>query len=309
MSDYGNGPYYHSGGSGGGGYVNEGSQGSPGEGRKPSHSLRPVTIRQIHDAVQLHTDNEFSFDGVEPTQVVIVAMVISFTIQATNHVYIVHDGTGRIEARQWVDHSEIEDESTYSQKTGIEDNAWVRIIGNVKSFNNKRNIIALSVVPVVKDPHSPTKDMNEVYYHQLEALYTHLYAKYGPDPTMTSATGYGAGQSSSGVKSERGIPPAYTAGGGGGSHHHAASGSGSDNDPFYTEFSLAARLIHIWMKARSANPPPEGHNFIDIARDVKPELEARGVEDVAAPISDAIDWLSENGYIYAVMDEHHYALA
>ena len=272
---------------------------------------------QIHDAIQLHTDSEFSFDGVEPTQVrttpfipipnrlftpinwimvplststlksqvVIVAMVLSFTIQATNHVYNVYDGTGRIDARQWIDHTDEHD----SLKSGIEDNSWVRIIGNVKSFNNKRSIIALSVVPIAKNPHSPTKDMNEVYYHQLEALYTHLYTKYGPDPTGSSSGGVI-------VKSEdgaRGIPSAYAAGG----------NTSSSDDQFYTNFSPAARLIHLWMKANTASAPVEGLSFVAIAKGVKGELEALGSNDVAQQVSDAIDWLTDDGYIYALLDE------
>jgi len=299
MSDYGNGPYYHSGGSGGGGgYLHEDSQGSPGGGgKKPSHSLRPVTIRQIHDAVQHHADVEYSFDGFEPTQIVIVAMVLSFTLQTTSHVYTVQDGTGRIEARQWVDPTEQDD----SLQPGIEDNAWVRIIGTVKTFNNKRSMVALSVVPIAKDPHSPTKDMNEVYYHQLAALYTHLYAKYGPDPTGSSSSGLEGMIGKSEVGGGGGIPSAYTAGGN--------INSSAAKDIIYSDFSPAARLIHIWMKANSGNAPPEGLSFVDIAKGVKGELEARGTTDVAQQISDAIDWLSDNGHIYALADENHYALA
>ena len=221
-------------------------------------------------------------------------MVLSFTIQATSHVYTVQDGTGRIEARQWVDPTEQDD----SLQPGIEDNAWVRIIGTVKSFNNKRSMVALSVVPVVKDPHSPTKDMNEVYYHQLEALYTHLYAKHGPGPAGFLSSGLGGVIEKSGVGGGGGgggIPSAYTAGGN--------DISSAVKDIIYSDFSPAARLIHLWMKANSENAPPEGLSFVDIAKGVKGELEARGTMDVAQQISDAIDWLSDNGHIYALQDE------
>ncbi|KAF8328540.1 uncharacterized protein EI90DRAFT_1533383 [Cantharellus anzutake] len=300
MSDFGNtGPYYNGGGSGGGGgYLPSGSQDSGGEEiqmmQKHGYSLRPVTIMQIHDAVQSHADAEFSFEGVEPTQIVIVAMVLSSIIQTTHHVYTVYDGTGRIEARRWIESNEDRDPLNPS----IEDNSWVRIIGHVKSFNNKRTINALVVIPIAKDIHDPSKDMNEVYYHHIDALYTHLYSKYGPSPSMLGpGASAAAGDKTS---TARGVPSQYSA---------AANPSSSLSGDFYKDFSDAGRLVHLWMKANAANASEDGISFLDIAKGIRGQLPTQGSTDVAQQISEAIDWLTENGHIYATTDENHYALA
>lgn len=52
------------------------------------------------------------------------------------------------------------------------ENVYVRVIGNLKSFNNKRSVNATVVKPV--------KDLNEVQYHLLEAIRVHLYHTRGP---------------------------------------------------------------------------------------------------------------------------------
>ena len=62
-----------------------------------------MTIKQVLNATQLHTDSELYIDDVEIAHVSIVAQVISVQSQATNVVYWVDDSTGRIEARWWSD--------------------------------------------------------------------------------------------------------------------------------------------------------------------------------------------------------------
>lgn len=92
-----------------------------------SHSLRPVTVGFLKKATQAHTDAEWVVDGSEighvnashnsfeqsltyfSAQVTLVAQVITIQSQTTNNVYWLDDGSGRIEARHWIDSTSAED--------------------------------------------------------------------------------------------------------------------------------------------------------------------------------------------------------
>ncbi|KAL4077090.1 hypothetical protein V8B97DRAFT_1380730 [Scleroderma yunnanense] len=163
MSQYND--YY--GGGGGGGYMTGGSPygggGSPGGfGRKSetSHSLRPLTIHQLSVANQAHPDADWMLDDTEIGQVTVVAYIVSVQSQATNSQYVLDDGTGRIEARRWID-SSVEDTS---EKLGIV----------LKMFGNKKYINATHIRPV--------KSPAEVYFHILEAMTVTLIWERGPPP-------------------------------------------------------------------------------------------------------------------------------
>ncbi|KAI6045748.1 replication protein A subunit RPA32 [Pisolithus marmoratus] len=164
------------GGGGGGGYVAGspyGGANSPGGfGRKSetSHSLRPMTIHQLLSANQAHADADWMLDDTEIGQVTIVAHIASVQVQATNSQYILDDGSGRIEVRRWID-SSVEDES---EKLGIVEGVYVRVLGSLKMFGNKKYINATHIRPVS----SPA----EIYFHVLEAMTVTLIWERGPPP-------------------------------------------------------------------------------------------------------------------------------
>ncbi|KAK2466858.1 hypothetical protein APHAL10511_001116 [Amanita phalloides] len=170
-ADYGNNPYY----SGGGGYLQGASPfgASPGGGRRSetSHSLRPVVIAQLIKATQPHADAEWTIEGAEIGQVTLVAHVVSVQVQTTNKIIWLDDGTGRVEARCWVD-STTDDET--DKWASIEENTYARVTGSLKSFANKRYINALHIRSI-KDPH-------EIYYHILETINASLVLERGQAP-------------------------------------------------------------------------------------------------------------------------------
>jgi len=183
--DQGN-PYYTG---GGGGFVSGspfGSQGSPGMGgrKPPPQSLRPATIRQILMAQQAHSDAEFLIDDSEVTQLTLVAQVVDIISQATNVVYVLDDGTGRIDGRQWL--TDIQ-ESESGNPNGIVEKGYVRIVGPLKSFGNKRHISVQRIRPV--------DNYHEVLFHLTEALSVHLLLTRGPPggvPAQGQQAGHGA---------------------------------------------------------------------------------------------------------------------
>jgi len=141
------------------------------------HSLRPVTIGQLRKATQAHTDAEWMIENNEIGQVTVVAQVISIQIQTTNSVYWLDDGSGRMEARHWMDSSNPEDMEKWG---GIAENTYVRVTGNLKMFGNKRYINAQHIRPST-NPH-------ELYFHLGEAMTVNVIIARGmpPGPGQTA---------------------------------------------------------------------------------------------------------------------------
>ncbi|EXJ65948.1 replication factor A2 [Cladophialophora psammophila CBS 110553] len=164
------------GGADGGGFVAGEPQSSPAAGRGGygRDTVRPMTIKQILDAEQPHPDADFRCDGEPFSQVTFVGQIRSISTQPTNITYKIDDGTGLIEAKQWID-----GESTHAEKMDLDSNkpklvedGYCRVWGRLKAFNNKRHVGAHVIRPIT--------DYNEINYHLLEATAVHLFFTRGP---------------------------------------------------------------------------------------------------------------------------------
>ena len=136
-----------------------------------------MTIKQILDAEQPYPDANFRIDGVEVTQVTLVGMVRAVSPQTTNVTLRLDDGTGTVEVKQWLDSDK--------QTPEFPLEAYVRVWGRLKSFNNKRHVGAHVIKPI--------EDFNEVNYHLLESTYVHLYFTKGASAAAGATGGAGAG--------------------------------------------------------------------------------------------------------------------
>lgn len=169
-------------------------------------SIRAVTVRQIINAYQSHSESEILVDGAEVghvsrkswwesrnpfsdmiyMQVTFVGIIRNLARNATNISYNIEDGTGMIDVRTWADNSSTslmsEDEYQWVQialwaflllhtfwfrKNKIaRTDQYVRIIGLIKTFQNRRTVNAGHIRAIT--------DYNEIFYHRLDAIYTHL---------------------------------------------------------------------------------------------------------------------------------------
>ena len=98
-------------------------------------------MRQVLNATQPDSDSPFEFDGAELSQVTLVAWIRQTNRNATNIQYTLDDGTGQLDVRQWIDNAL--DEGAKADE--FAPNQFVRVLGEIKSFNNKRNITAATV--------------------------------------------------------------------------------------------------------------------------------------------------------------------
>ncbi|KAH9843057.1 uncharacterized protein C8Q71DRAFT_735700 [Rhodofomes roseus] len=275
MSQYGENPFY--GNAGGGGYLAGGSpfgsaSGSPGGLRKAGalHSLRPVTIKQLLNATQAHSDAEWSIDEVEVGQITVVAQVVSITSQTTNCVYWLDDGTGRIEARHWVDVGTEDDAERWG---GITENTYIRVMGSLKSFGNKRYINATHLRRI--------KDPNEIQFHILETFTVYMIFQKGAPLRPSEAGSRAAVANGNGAASA--YNPQSTAAGGMEQYAHLPS--------------IQRRIVAFMM---SQPQQTEGTHVAAIARNIGGDANA---------ISEALDRLMDEGHVFTTIDDSHFALS
>ncbi|KAH9854240.1 replication protein A subunit RPA32 [Lenzites betulinus] len=287
MSGFGSeNPFYGNGGGGGGGgggYLSQnspfGSGGSPGgtARRAASHALRPVTLKQLVDASQAHSDADWVIGDVEIGQVTVVAQVLSVQPQTTNCIYFLHDGTAAMEARQWMDPNTEEENKNREE---IKENNYVRVLGSLKVFGNKRYITATHI--------KPYKGVDELFFHILEAATVTLTFERGPPPRPSE----GAHALTNRVKNNAGGHSAYTA---------RASAPAANVGQFSHLPPLQRHIIEFILAQPKTD---EGIHVAAIARQVATIL---GPEDGSAhKISAALDHLMDQGHVFSTLDDSHF---
>uniref|UniRef100_A0A3P9ND95 Replication factor A protein 2 n=1 Tax=Poecilia reticulata TaxID=8081 RepID=A0A3P9ND95_POERE len=136
------------------------SQGGEKKGRTRATQIIPCTVSQLMSSSQV--DEIFRVGDVEVTQVTIVGIIRSTDKSMTNIQYKVDDMTGApMDVKQWVD---TEDPSVDS--TVLPPGTYVKVSGNLRSFQVNKSVVAFSVRPL--------EDMNEITSHILEVVHAHM---------------------------------------------------------------------------------------------------------------------------------------
>ncbi|GME50942.1 Nucleic acid binding OB-fold tRNA/helicase-type [Neofusicoccum parvum] len=190
--DYSTTSYGGQGGAGGGGFIPGESSQTPGSASKGyrKDTLRPVTLKQITDAVNTQ-ESDFTIDGAEISQITFVGQIRNISQQTTNITYKFDDGTGTTEVKQWIDSDAPNPlEPADGSKPTLVENAYARVWGKLKSYGNKRHIIAHTIRPIT--------DYNEISYHLLESTVVHLHFTRGPVSSEGKPTANGGSQQQGG---------------------------------------------------------------------------------------------------------------
>lgn len=157
-----------------GGFNN--SQTSPSSVRKKDeNTLIPCTIKQIKSAED--KDGKFRIDGRELSQVTIVGCVLG--IESTNiHVkYMMDDGTGPLDVTRYADN----DDGSEEKHEKVQEGQYARITGSLKSISGRSSLVAYNVKPI--------ENFNEVTFHFLECIHTHLINTQGAIPQGAPSNG------------------------------------------------------------------------------------------------------------------------
>jgi replication factor A2 len=141
-----------------------------------SFTVRPVTIKQLHEAEQPVADADFKVDNVEITHVTFVGQIRNISPQATNILYKMDDGTGTIEVKQW-----ISPDAEAPKNPELEEGKYARVTGTMKLAGGKRFINGTTLRLIT--------DFNEINYHFLEAVAVHLHFTRGPVDQFMSGGG------------------------------------------------------------------------------------------------------------------------
>ncbi|KAI8977384.1 hypothetical protein BDF20DRAFT_942027 [Mycotypha africana] len=139
--------------------------GSGGYARRPlgDQTLRPLTIKQIKNVSVVH-DNVCRIDGADVTQITFIGVIRGIQDLQTYNVYNIEDGTGVVECKKWIEQNESELEADARRELVLD--TYVRVYGRINSFNGRISVVVHNMRPIV--------DFNEISYHFLDAIETHL---------------------------------------------------------------------------------------------------------------------------------------
>lgn len=159
-------------------------------------TLRPLTIRQILQAEEVHTRGEVVLDGAELTRVSFVGQVRNIARQPTKTTFKMDDGTGMLEASDWNDvdapmYDERGNAVPENNKDPVETGDWAKVNGSIK-FLQGRKYVKCEVMKKIRDK-------NEISYHLLEATYVHLFMTKGPPEALQGAAAGDAGAANGGA--------------------------------------------------------------------------------------------------------------
>ena len=160
------------------------SQGSPGGAqagagaagaKRATQPIRPVTIKQVLNASHVG-DGVIVIDGREASQVTVVGRVISLEnangssggLTAKHFGYYISDGTGTLLVRQWLDQQD------HGAAVPLQLQTVVRASGTLKIWNE---------LPLVTGSVRLVADSNEITFHLLDSILTHLRITKGPIPS------------------------------------------------------------------------------------------------------------------------------
>ncbi|KAL6488730.1 hypothetical protein MHYP_G00024710 [Metynnis hypsauchen] len=245
------------------------SQGGDKKGRTRAQQIVPCTVSQLMSAAQ--AEDVFRVGDVEVAQVTIVGIIRSTDKSMTNIQYKVDDMTGApMDVKQWVD---TEDPSVDSSV--IPPNTYVKVSGNLRSFQNNRSLVAFSVRPL--------EDMNEITSHMLEVVQAHMLLS-----KPQAMAGGGGGMNSS-------IMPMSRPGMGGmGSMGMTGGYSGANA---MANNGLSPNQNQVLSLIKSC-PEPQGISI--------QELKQRLSGVSMTVIRQVVDFLSNEGHIFSTIDEDHF---
>ncbi|KAF4088049.1 hypothetical protein AMELA_G00078360 [Ameiurus melas] len=245
------------------------SQGGEKKGRTRAQQIVPCTVSQLMSAAQ--AEDVFRVGEVEIVQVTIVGIIRSTDKSLTNIQYKVDDMTAApMDVKQWVD---TEDPNVDSSV--IPPDTYVKVSGNLRSFQNNRSLVAFSVRPL--------EDMNEITSHMLEVVQAHLLLS--KPQTMTGGGGGGSSMNSSMVPMSR---PGQGGMGASGGYSGANTMANNGLNPSQNQVLCLIKSC----------PEPQGISI----QELKQRLSGMSM----TIIRQVVDFLSNEGHIFSTIDEDHF---
>ncbi|GAB4836892.1 hypothetical protein Ancab_001803 [Ancistrocladus abbreviatus] len=236
-----------------------------------SQTTFPVTVKQISQASDSAEDRSiYQIDGVDVTNVKMVGMVFDKAERVTDVTFAFDDGTGRIGCKRWL--NELFDRK---QMEAIEDGIYVQLIGHLKSFQDRPQIVAFSLRPVT--------NFNEISHHFIECIHNHAQLSRVKGDSLTQRQTVHSSQSLP-VKSES-------------NGFHSTPPNQLSVQMSVDGLKACDQMILDYLQQPSNLAQEKGIHRDEIARHLKLPVEK---------IMDSIACLEGEGLIYSTIDEFHF---
>lgn len=125
-------------------------------------TLRSLTIKQINEYSFDETSSVHRIDSAEATNIQILGWVVSAKASTTGSVFVLEDGTGRVDCTFWPNSPREEEQCRL-----LEEGVLLKINGSLRMFNNRKSVSTSHL--------SSLEDSNFVIYHFLNCIYQHLF--------------------------------------------------------------------------------------------------------------------------------------
>lgn len=132
-------------------------------------TLRPFTLKQLNEATQPYPDANFTIDQTDIHQVQVIGCIRAVQVIPAGKIYTIEDGTGVIDVRVWNTGQSTEDDTPMDTEShSLREGIWIKVSGQLRSFNNKKSIHVYDIKPI-------EEDFNEIIYHMLYCIRFHYY--------------------------------------------------------------------------------------------------------------------------------------
>ncbi|KAI7903151.1 uncharacterized protein BX663DRAFT_542660 [Cokeromyces recurvatus] len=135
-----------------------------------NRTCRHVTIKQIKN-VTVQNGDQFFIDQQEITNISIIGIIRTVIKHESHIAFSIEDGTGMIDARYWTDlkynnstEEEIKDDKEVQDI--FRRDCYVKLFGRIQHVNQRTTCVVTCIVPI--------EDFNEMTFHFLSAIHSHL---------------------------------------------------------------------------------------------------------------------------------------
>jgi len=146
----------------GGDFASPGGGTPSGDGGNRRKATEEQTLIPVTIAMLLKASNNTLEDGRELHQVKLVAAMRDVDKNSASNNYLIEDGTGAINVKEWVDDGNIA--ITEMREEAAVEHQYVRITGKLEEYDGKPQVVANRVCKLTNG--------NELTYHFLEVVYT-----------------------------------------------------------------------------------------------------------------------------------------
>ncbi|KAH9805917.1 Replication protein A 32 kDa subunit B [Citrus sinensis] len=131
-------------------------------------TLLPMTVKQLSE-LSSNDESSASIDGADVNTITVVGIVCDMQDKEPQFIFLIDDGTGRIECSRWAhEQMEFNEVNQISQLINsarlilsvTRKGMYVRVYGHLKAFQDKRSLNAYSLRPII--------DFNEITSHFVE---------------------------------------------------------------------------------------------------------------------------------------------